>query len=77
MNDPLPPEIMAMNDPLPPEIIWTLDQALNPIEAAHLLALYRRHGMSAAVEKGLWLNKKRSPRGRWNWLEYKRRKRAA
>lgn len=66
-----------MSDPLPREIVWILNQALNPIEAAHLLKLYRHYGMDAAVEKGLWLNKNRSPQGRENWLEYKRRCKAA
>lgn len=58
------------NGPLPREIIWILNQALNAVEAAHLLALYRRWGIAAAVRKGLWLNKNRSPIGRENWQKY-------
>ena len=60
----------AMNDePLPPEIIQILDGALNPTEAAGLLAMYRHRGISAAVRKGLWLNKNRSPEGYARWLK--------
>lgn len=62
------------DDPLPPEIVWILDRALNPIEAAHLLNLYRVHGSEAAVHKGLWLNKNRSRQGREYWREYQRRR---
>jgi hypothetical protein len=67
--------LRGQDDPLPREIAWILEQALNPVEAAHLLRLYRKHGINAAVEKGLWLNKNRSQTGRENWQEYNRRRR--
>lgn len=55
--------------PLPPEIIEILDLAINPTEAMELLAIYRRRGISAAVRKGLWLNKNRSQEGYARWLK--------
>ncbi len=65
----------AMTDePLPQAIVWILNRALNPVEAAHLLRIYREYGVDDAVRKGLWLNKSRSKVGREHWREYNRRR---